>query len=205
MCEFKRIVASVKSINMRKPLYGLGINDAWYVVSKKIDGKLHLCPIYRVWSNMLMRCYRKEYGNKHPSYKDCTVCDDWLVFSNFALWASDKMGAGLDLDKDIKIPNNKSYSPEACLFVSKEVNYIILGKRRNSRYKQGVSWCSRDKVFNSFISVKGKSKYLGAFSTEDDASESYIKAKKERIVATRIVKFTCQQKKLCQFGMRVSL
>jgi len=174
--------ASDKSINMRKPLYGVGINDSWYVISKKTEGKLILCPIYRVWANMITRCYSDQYQKKHPTYEDCTVCDEWLLFSCFYKWAVNRYIIGYDLDKDIKLPDNKIYSPMACIFVSKEVNYLVLGKRKNSKYKQGVSWCTRDNTFVAFMSVKGKSKYLGSFKTEEEASVRYLKEKQKRIM-----------------------
>ena len=180
--SFVMLKASDKSINMRKPLYGVGINDSWYVISKKTEGKLILCPIYRVWSNMITRCYSDQYQKKHPTYEDCTVCDEWLVFSCFYKWAVNRYIIGYDLDKDIKLPNNKIYSPMACIFVSKEVNYLVLGKRKNSKYKQGVSWCTRDNTFVAFMSVKGKSKYLGSFKTEEEASVRYLKEKQKRIM-----------------------
>ena len=180
--SFVMLKASDKSINMRKPLYGVGINDSWYVISKKTEGKLILCPIYRVWSNMITRCYSDQYQKKHPTYEDCTVCDEWLVFSCFYKWAVNRYIIGYDLDKDIKLPDNKIYSPMACIFVSKEVNYLVLGKRKNSKYKQGVSWCTRDNTFVAFMSVKGKSKYLGSFKTEEEASVRYLKEKQKRIM-----------------------
>ena len=180
--SFVMLKASDKSINMRKPLYGVGINDSWYVISKKTEGKLILCPIYRVWANMITRCYSDQYQKKHPTYEDCTVCDEWLLFSCFYKWAVNRYIIGYDLDKDIKLPDNKIYSPMACIFVSKEVNYLVLGKRKNSKYKQGVSWCTRDNTFVAFMSVKGKSKYLGSFKTEEEASVRYLKEKQKRIM-----------------------
>ena len=180
--NFVKVKASKKSIDMRKPLYGVGVNDSWYVISKKSEGKLNLCPIYRTWTNMLMRCYRVEYAEKHPTYEGCFVCDDWLLFSNFYEWAESRFLTGHDLDKDLKYPYNKEYSPEKCLFVSKQVNYLILGKRRNSKYKQGVSWCDRDKRFTAHISIDGKGKHIGNYKTEDEASENYIRVKVKRIL-----------------------
>lgn len=40
MRMFKEIPASKKSLAPRKPIYGVGINDAGYITSLRIDGKL---------------------------------------------------------------------------------------------------------------------------------------------------------------------
>tara|TARA_R110000764_G_scaffold89387_1_gene170896 strand:+ start:1201 stop:1839 length:639 start_codon:yes stop_codon:yes gene_type:complete len=79
---------------------------------------------YRAWSNMLTRCYRGSYAEKNPTYKDCTVCDEWHDFQNFASWFNGNYTEGLHLDKDIKTEGNKVYSPLTCLFVSPADNAI---------------------------------------------------------------------------------
>ncbi len=82
---------------------------------------------YRKWSGMLERCYSDKYHQKKPTYKDCTVCEEWHNFQNFAKWIQDKIDSGeyqegYHLDKDIKINGNKIYSPDTCMFVSPSIN-----------------------------------------------------------------------------------
>ncbi len=82
---------------------------------------------YRCWHSMLKRCYSELAHKTQPTYIGCTVCPEWHNFQNFAKWyyknyPSD--GNKYDLDKDIKIHNNKEYSPNACMFVSHEENTI---------------------------------------------------------------------------------
>lgn len=79
---------------------------------------------YRVWYNMIQRCYDAKFHIKHPTYRGCTVCDEWLNFQNFAKWFSANYVEGLHLDKDIKVKGNKLYSPNTCLFVSQTDNSI---------------------------------------------------------------------------------
>ena len=38
---------------------------------------------YNCWNGMLERCYDEKYHEKHPTYKNCTVCDRWLCYANF--------------------------------------------------------------------------------------------------------------------------
>lgn len=80
-------------------------------------------PLYTVWSNMIGRCYDTKVKSYH-SYGGIgiTVCDEWRNdFKVFYDWAiSNGWEKGLELDKDIKGGN--IYSPDYCLFVTREVN-----------------------------------------------------------------------------------
>ena len=59
--------------------------------------------VYETWIGMIERCYSSRCHVKNPAYKNCTVCDDWLNFQNFADWFYDNYIDGFELDKDIKI------------------------------------------------------------------------------------------------------
>ena len=72
--------------NSGKLVFGVGINDADYVIKVKVDGGYQDCPYYLKWKEMLRRCYSNRVASYHPTYKDCYVCEDWLIFSNFKKW-----------------------------------------------------------------------------------------------------------------------
>ena len=97
-------------------VYGVGTHGEG--VFRKRTHKL----LYRKWSDMLMRCYSEKYLTKYPTYGGCSVCEEWLNFQVFAVWAQENCVEGYELDKDIKVKGNKIYSPETCLFVSKQDN-----------------------------------------------------------------------------------
>ncbi len=78
--------------------------------------------IYSAWHGMLERCYSKGRQSKQPSYTGCTVCPEWHNFQVFAEWFVAGFSKGTQLDKDIKFPGNKVYSPETCIFVTNQVN-----------------------------------------------------------------------------------
>ncbi|EGF0806017.1 hypothetical protein IBO29_003916 [Salmonella enterica] len=117
-----------------RTVYGVGCLGIGGVAS--INGK-HT-RAYKTWGTMLQRCYDDKYQSKYPTYKGCTVCERWLCFANFdkdikhlkgfAEW-SDPVN-GYSLDKDILIPNNRVYSPDACMFVSNFDNVSDSHKRR---------------------------------------------------------------------------
>lgn len=85
-------------------------------------------PFYRIWSDMLRRCYDVKWQERFPTYKGCTVCEKWLNFQTFCedftkidgydLWERE----GADLDKDTKYYGNKHYSLETCRFVTHQEN-----------------------------------------------------------------------------------
>ena len=179
---FREVPASKTSIDRRKPIYGLGINDAKYTTAKIIDGKELRCPYYRKWKNMLTRCYSASYQEKQPTYIDCTVCDEWLTFSNFKEWMIKQDWKDKQLDKDILVQGNKLYSPEKCLFVSKEINLLLTDRKaKRGKYPIGVYWHGQRENFMCLIGVNGNNRYLGSFNTPEQAHEIYKKAKYRHI------------------------
>lgn len=93
---------------------------------------------YQAWKSMIERCYCSKFHELQPKYKDCTVCDEWHNYQNFAKWFEEnypKDGNGYNLDKDIKIRGNRIYSPYTCLFVSRTENSV----HANARYFNFIS------------------------------------------------------------------
>lgn len=101
MSDFPIIPASKRSLSLRRKILGVAINDAEYVVTAKVDGVKISCPYYKVWANMLQRCYNKKEQERYPNYAGCTVCDEWLTFSTFKSWMERQDWRGKHLDKDI--------------------------------------------------------------------------------------------------------
>lgn len=172
--EFPMVTASKGCLSRRKLVFGVGINDSWYITQTKIEGKNISCPYYSKWMAMIRRCYSSHSLLKHPTYKDCTVCEEWLTFSNFKRWMEKQDWKGKQLDKDIIIPNNKVYSPQTCVFVNHRVNKLLLdsGKSRGV-YKQGV-YIQNGKFIARCNNGTGGSNFLGHFPTEAQAYEAYV-------------------------------
>lgn len=178
MKEFQIITASNQSISNRRLIYGVATNDSNYITRQTIGGKVIVCPFFSKWEGILNRCYNKSYQDKKPTYKGCIVCDDWLTFSNFKRWMESQEWEGLHLDKDLKIPGNKIYSPDTCTFVTMRINSLLVD-RGNSRgiWPIGVSRSNITGKFLSRCRFGGKQKSLGEFLTPEEANHAYRIAK----------------------------
>jgi len=181
MKEFIEVPASRASLAQRKPAYGIGINDADYMTEQNINGKKVRCPYYRRWRDMLKRCYSKKFHEKYPTYKNCTVCKEWLLFSAFKDWMIQQEWEGMELDKDIKIKGNKIYSPDTCLFIPHALNSLLTDSAAiRGKYPVGVCFNKQAKKFVAHLKYNSKLKHLGYFTTQEAASQCYQAARKEK-------------------------
>lgn len=134
---------------------------------------------YTVWSNMLQRCYNESYQEKYPTYKDCSVAEEWHNFQNFAKWYEDNYVEDFELDKDIVNKENKIYSAQNCCFVPREINALF--KHENMREDLPTGVKRHGNKYQSLIMKNGKYTFLGTFKTILEASEMY-KITKESII-----------------------
>lgn len=106
----------------RKPLFGVGLNDADYATQPIVNGEQIVDPAYRAWAGMLKRAYDRKYHATHPTYSDVTVCKEWRSFSVFRAWWLDNHRDGLNLDKDLLVVGNREHSPRSCLYIPQWLN-----------------------------------------------------------------------------------
>lgn len=166
-----------------KKIFGVGINDSDHTLRPVINGKQSANPAYRGWYDMLVRSYCVKYHAKRPTYKDVTVCDEWLKFTVFAEWYELNWVDGYDLDKDIKKPGNKIYSPDTCLFIPRCLNNLFTdchGSR--GQYPLGVSFDRYHNKFSAEIRIDGKANRIGRYKTSSLAYEAYKKAKNAEVL-----------------------
>lgn len=145
--------------------------------------------IYLAWKNMFERCYSKIYHERFPTYVDCEVSEEWYNFQSFAQWYKDThpwdvqlpMGRW-ELDKDLKTPRNKTYSPDNCTWLPSHLNINIRLSDPNKdwKYMTGVSYdIARPNTFKTtFNSMrKPEGKFTKSFKSEIEAHRYYIEMK----------------------------
>ena len=171
MQEFIEIPATKSSLKKRTLLYGVGLNDASYITHHEVKGgSKSRCPYYVKWANIMERSYCKKYQDKQPTYKGCSVSPAWHTFSVFKEWMKTQDWIGKELDKDILIKGNKEYRAAACVFVSRQVNALLVcSEKYASRLPQGVSLAGNSNRYRARVNFGGREKHLGIFKTVIEA------------------------------------
>lgn len=168
---------------------GIGTNDMDYDVFKRLpDGKVWHCPIYRAWANMLTRVTHKD--NKYSydyeenfgkSYFDVSVCNEWLLFSNFHRWYSSQDYEGKNLDKDL-LGDGTIYSPETCCLIPHILNVSLTTRRVRVKgvvkgHLVGVS--QHKNKFYYTVNFNSKKYAYGSCDTEIEAHQMWQKYKSQ--------------------------
>lgn len=157
------------------------INDSPYPVTKHVNRKkIWTCPIYSIWYDMWCRVSDRTL---YPSYKDCSVTQEWIYFSAFLSWVLEQDWEGKFLDKDLLVEDNKIYSPTTCLFVSREVNNFLVKPSKRKDLPLGVSFIERNKKNPYLAQCSGGegNTYLGYFPTAESAHMAWKRAKLKRV------------------------
>lgn len=146
----------------------------------------HKIPTYsKRWRNMIGRCYSEKIQARHPTYKGCTVSDDWHNYQNYAEWFTSQKykDEGYEVDKDLMVAGNKIYSPETCVLIPKEINTLILGDNsRKGDLPNGVSFDKKMGLFRSRHGLSGKEQRLvGYFDCPHEAHQAYVVAKESYV------------------------
>lgn len=161
-------------------MYGMGYHGLLYENS--------YCESYDRWHYMMNRCYSKAIHELQPEYEGCSVCDEWLNYSNFKLWYDEHvvpwkmLREDYELDKDILIKGNKVYSPETVSFVPKIINSLFTnGKNNRGDCPLGVYYEKDRDKYRACMSFMGKRIKLGTFNTAKEAFARYKEYKEEFI------------------------
>ena len=174
------IAGSVKD-RLLPTVHGIGITGDSQV---RVDGK-HTKE-YRLWNNMLKRCYSVCCQKVRPTYIDCSISENFRYLQYFKEWCNnqigfnsvDEKGKPFALDKDILVKGNRVYNEDVCVFVPQEVN-LLFTKRDKSRgeYPIGVSFHKSRGMLTATLN----NKYLGYFNTAEQAFQVYKTAKEAYI------------------------
>lgn len=138
------------------------------------------------WCNMFKRCYDELTQEKHSSYRDCEVDQEWHNFQKFADWHKSNFyeikGERMQLDKDIIEKGNRVYSPESCVFAPAIINSLF-GKSKAARgdLPIGVSWDKGKSKYEAYYQFRRKRRHLGYYHCSNKAFLAYKEGKEQLI------------------------
>ena len=163
---------------MKKLVCGVGFNDKTRPVF--VDGKN--VKEYDLWTGMLERCFSEKCQTRRPTYRGCSVSDNFLNYAYFYDWCHKQIGFGKvdekgrswQLDKDLLFVGNKTYSETACVLVPQEIN-LFFNEYGNARgkYPLGVYFNKASGKFQARCCVNGVRRSLGHFNTPQEAFAVY--------------------------------
>ena len=90
------------------------------------------------------------------------------------------------MDKDILFIDNKIYSPDTVIFVPPSINtFVIANNKRRGEYPVGVNFDKNAGKFRSSCrdNITGKLRYLGLYSTQEDAHAAWLTFKMSQITS----------------------
>lgn len=139
----------------RKLIVGIGVNDVDYATQKTtIDDQGNkrktVCPFYARWKHLLDRVYGEKTLVEYPTFRNNSVCEEWLYLSKFKMWMETQRweGVKIHLDKDILVPGNRLYSPDTCAFIPEYLNNLFHVKASGrGEFPLGVSLRTNPKNF----------------------------------------------------------
>ena len=132
----------------------------------------------QIWENILTRCYGEGEQRRHPTYCGCSVCEEWMTFSNFEKWFNENYREGYEIEKDIIVKGNRVYSPETCCFVPRRINILLTNRRRfRGALPIGVTLSESGMRYRASYDRDGKSTLIGYYGSSEEAFYAYKKAK----------------------------
>lgn len=141
---------------------------------------------YRTWgrgnNNKLIYNQWRKLINKvnNPHTPNITICKEWECFQSFAEWAHSKYKPHMSNWSILCLSNEDYISPETCFYIPKEINLTFhSGKHKNNDLPKGVNYSHKKYVAN--ITERGKYRYIGTFSTQEEAFNAYKNAKEDQI------------------------
>lgn len=163
-----------------RKIYGTGFCGAGRHAIREGDS---ITPAYRCWHGIMRRCYSEKSLKRYPTYKDCTVCEEWHNFQVFAEWYTKQefYGLGYELDKDLLSKSSKIYSPETCCLLPRAFNGMIIKKNKKAGTAQGVYFNKTAKKYQVTLGSSGGKKNLGYFLDIVGAHKIYKKAKEASV------------------------
>ena len=159
---------------LKPSVFGVGIIGTKYPINESGD----MNYIYKVWSNIIDRCYNEKTRLKYKAYSDCSTSDNFKYYEYFYEWFISQKGCNerFEVDKDLLLKGNKVYSENNCILLPKEIN-LALSTKKSQRGDFLIGVRKTKTGYQSRCNIRGKKYSLGVFNTEIEAFNAYKKAK----------------------------
>ena len=176
---------TLKKRQFKNPYYPL-LFDVGYIgvgIHKAKEGSSNMgftsLPAYSAWTNMLSRCYDKNYIAPEL-YKNSVVSENWHNFQVFAEWYHSELNnvgweGRINTDKDI-LGDGSIYSSKTCCLVPVKINSAVR-QAGNGKYLPGVI-----KAGQNFRVSPGYDTSKILFTSELDAHMIFVESKSKRII-----------------------
>lgn len=185
------------SKSLKRTVYGvgyLGVDENGQKPNTTENGSL--TREYKLWSNMLRRCYSEKYHEKYPTYENVTVCERWKCYAyfledlpkikNYDYWR-DNPKKRIALNKDIYYQeigiqtDSKEYSLLTTRFINNEENAKEMANRYSTQMAKRIRCIETGKIYDSIQQAsretglndgniikccKGKAKTCGGYHWE---------------------------------------
>jgi len=123
--------------------------------------------LYKIWDGMKNRCIGKHHSAKHYKDTGIKICNTWLEFENFKLWAeSNGYADTLTIDR-INIFGN--YEPNNCEWVSRSEN---TSRQLQDKHPCAISICLNNT--EHFSSIAKAARHIEKFTTTKFRSISAV-------------------------------
>ncbi len=185
ICQTKEIKTGSILDKSLPSVFNVGVLGDKYATKYKLpNGRYRNFKEYETWSGFLERCYSERCQIKHPTYRGCTVSENFKSYTYFYEWCNKQVGfehQEWNLDKDILVKGNKVYSEDTCCFVPPEINSLFTKTDKlRGKYPIGVYYRKDTNKFVAQVNrnnIKGCQDYLGAYDCPNEAFLVYKEAK----------------------------
>jgi len=176
--QYVNVVSGAIKNPYRPSVYGVGYFGVGSHKSRDENGS---ALKYRIWVNIIRRCYDPSYSRDHPTFEGAIACDEWHNFQNFGDWYDKQYKLpGWQLSKDLLNSTNSSYSPDTCAIIPSRLRLFLIGVRKK-RGELPVGVVKSGKKFLAMGSdpFTGKREILGKFLTVEPADLEHHRNKEQ--------------------------
>jgi len=167
-----------------KTVYGVGYTGEGVHICRDKQGVLS--QEYKVWANMIKRCYTKYAGDErnNGNYSKVEVHESWHNYQTFGDWymANTTKYVGTDvfpkLDKDLLSTGARGvlYGPDTCAILPNILNCSLVENKVTNTVANGIRISKSGKYVVQIMS-NYKNVYNERFLTAEEALAAYVVAK----------------------------